>query len=102
MKKQALAVIAGFLFSITFGIIDNGFLVLGMELNPFVDPRMDPVLSGMWGNTFSDFIGAVSGTLVAWAFLKIFKVEPKEYLLAEIIGITIGCLIPIAVYTLFQ
>jgi tetrahydromethanopterin S-methyltransferase subunit E len=102
MKKRALAVIAGFMFSVTFGIIDNGFLVAGMELNPFVDPHMDPILSGMWGNTFSDFVGAVLGTVVSWSFLKIFKVEPKEYLLSEVIGITLGCLVPIALYTLVQ
>ena len=102
MKKRAIAIIAGFLFSIVFGIIDNGFLVLGMNANPFVDPHMDPILSGMWGNTFSDFIGAVLGTAVSWSFLKIFKVEPKEYLLSEVIGITLGCLVPIAFYTLFH
>ncbi len=101
VKKQALAVIAGLLFSVTFGVIDNGFLVMGMAINPFVDPHMDPILSGMWGNTFSDFIGAVLGTFVSWSFLKMFKVEPKEYLLSEVIGITLGCLVPIAVYTLF-
>ena len=102
MKKRAIATIAGFLFSITFGIIDNAFLVAGMDWNPFVDAHTDPLLSGMWGNTFSDFIGAVLGTAVSLAFLKIFKVEPKSYVLSEVIGITLGCLVPIAMYTLFN
>ena len=98
MRKKALSLIAGFLFSFTFGIIDNAFLILGMEGNPFMKPEMDPILSGMWGNTFSDFVGAVSGTLISWAFLKVFKIEPKEYILTEVIGITLGCVVPIAIY----
>jgi len=100
-KEQSLAIVAGLLFSVVFGFIDNAFLVMGMAVNPFVDPHMDPILSGMWGNTFSDFVGAVLGTAVSWGFLRIFKVEPKEYIWSEVIGITLGCLIPIALYTLF-
>ena len=102
MKEKALAVISGLLFSVTFGVIDNLGLMLGMEGNPFLSPSQNPVLSGMWGNTFSDFLGAVLGVAVSRLFLWVFKIEPKEYIWSEVIGITLGCLIPIGAYMLFS
>ena len=95
--KKVVSFFAGMLFMITFGIIDNVFLVFGMDANQFVDPYTNPLLSAMWGNTFSDVIGAVAGVAIAWAFKKLFKVKPSEHLAVEVAGVAVGCLLPIAV-----
>ena len=85
---------------ITFGIVDNAFLFIGMDISPFLNVYTDPMLSAMWGNTFSDLIGAVIGVIIASLFKKMFDVKPSVHLLVEIIGVTVGCLIPIGIYLL--
>ena len=99
MKNKVISFLAGMLFMIVFGFIDNAFLYLGMDINPFLDASQSPMLSAMWGNTFSDVIGAVFGIIIATLFKKFFSVKPSEHLLVEIIGVLIGCLIPIIAYT---
>jgi len=101
MKAKIVSYFAGMLFMITFGIMDNAFLVKGMDwFNPLVDMFSDPKLSAMIGNTISDVIGAVAGVIVSWIFLKLFKVTPSEHILVEILGVVTGCLIPIFIYLL--
>ena len=98
MKDAIYSFFAGTLFMMTFGIIDNGFLILGMDINPFLKPEDDPMLSSMIGNTFSDVIGAFVGVLVTMAFVKFVKINPSKNLFVETIGVTVGCIIPILIY----
>ena len=100
MKKKTLSIISGMLFMMVFGIIDNAGIILGMGINPFITPESDPMLSAMWGNTLSDMMGAIAGVFVLYMFRKMFKTEPSDNLYGEIIGITVGCLIPIIVYVM--
>ena len=101
MKAKLVSFIAGMLFMVTFGIIDNAFLVIGMNsLDSIIPMHNSPILSAMWGNTMSDAIGASLGILVAITFKKLFKVKPSSHVLVELIGVVVGCLIPIAIYTL--
>ncbi len=83
---------------IVFGIVDNAGIVLGMDINPFLTPEADPMLSAMLGNTFSDILGAIAGIIISWGFKRFFKVKPQEHILIELIGVTIGCLIPVGIY----
>ena len=101
MKAKIVSFIAGLIWSVVFGIVDNAFLWLGMDNNPWLPASEDPILSGMYGNLFSDFWGAIIAMLVSYIFLKLLKVKPSEHILIEIIGVTIGCLIPIGIYLLF-
>ena len=97
--EKTISFLAGMLFMVTFGIMDNLFLFVGMDwLNPVVDMFKDPQLSGMLGNTFSDIVGAIAGAGVSYIVLKIFKIKPSEHILVEIAGVTIGCLMPIGIY----
>ena len=101
MKAKIVSFFAGMLFMIVFGFIDNAFLYLGMDINPFLNASQSPMLSAMWGNTFSDVIGAIFGVIIASLFKKLFDVKPSEHLLVEIVGVLIGCLIPIIIYMMF-
>jgi hypothetical protein len=56
----------------------------------------------MWGNTFSDGIGAIAGVVVSYVFLKVFKVKPSDHITVEVVGVLIGCIIPILVYVVSQ
>ena len=101
MKNKILSFVAGIIFMTIFGIVDNAGIVWGMNIfNPMIDMFSDPKLSAMIGNTYSDILGAIAGLIISWGFLKIFKVEPKENIFSELIGVTIGCLIPIGIYIL--
>ena len=102
MKKKIVSFLAGMIFMIVFGIVDNGLLFIGMDINPFADMFKDPQLSAMYGNTFSDVAGAILGVIVAWFFLKVFKVEPSEHISVQVFGVFIGCMIPIIIYMLFR
>jgi hypothetical protein len=83
MKDKAISFFAGMLFMIVFGFIDNLFLIIGMDINPFLDASNSPMLSAMWGNTFSDVIGAIFGVIIASIFKRLFSVKPSEHLLVE-------------------
>ena len=103
MKTKIISFFAGMLFMMVFGIIDNAFLFVGMDwMSPLVNMFKDPQLSAMWGNTFSDGIGAIAGIVVSYVFLKVFKVKPSDHITVEVIGVLIGCLIPILVYIVSQ
>ena len=103
MKAKVISFFAGTIFMVVFGFIDNLFLFVGMDVfSPIVDMFKDPQLSGMLGNTFSDVIGAIAGAVVSYMFLRIFKIKPSEHLMVEIIGVTIGCIIPIGLYILIN
>jgi len=101
-KGKIVSFFAGMIFMMVFGIIDNAFLVVGMDINPFLQPQENPILSGMIGNTFSDAIGAIVGLFVSILFKKLFSVKPSSHLLVEILGVTVGCIIPIICYLFYM
>jgi len=98
MKKKIASFFAGMLFMVIFGIVDNAGIIWGMDINPLLTPEADPMLSAMLGNTFSDILGAIAGIIISWGFMQVFKVKPAEHILIELIGVTIGCLIPVGIY----
>ncbi len=98
MKQKITSFFAGMLFMVVFGVVDNVGIIWGMDINPFLRPQEDPMLSAMLGNTFSDILGALAGLIISWAFMKVFKVKPSEHILIELAGVTIGCLIPVGIY----
>lgn len=89
-KGKIVSFFAGMLFMMVFGIIDNGFLIVGMDMNPFLSPAENPILSGMIGNTFSDVIGAIVGVLVSVLFKRLFAVKPSSHMLIEIAGVKLS------------
>lgn len=79
---------------IVFGFIDNGGLYFGMD-------KLDPILPGDelekagWGNTFSDVLGSFLATFIGSIVRTLSKVEEDPPLIADAIGILIGCILGI-------
>ena len=79
---------------IVFGFIDNGGLYFGMD-------KLDPILPGDelekagWGNTFSDVLGSFLATFIGSIVRKISSVSEDPPLIADSIGIFIGCILGI-------
>jgi len=96
--RKLKQVIVGAVFMTVFGLVDNGFLLLGMEW--FRIP--DATINGMMGNMFSDGIGVIFGFLVSERIAKILGItEDKTTFAQQFSGIVIGCAIPIAIYAMF-
>jgi len=47
-------------------------------------------------------LGSIIGVILAWAFMKTFKVKPSDHILIEVIGISIGCILPIIIYLIIR
>jgi hypothetical protein len=86
---------------IVFGIMDNGIMILaGNSIDDWLKTfGFSTMLAAGIGNTFSDAVGVLSGSLVARMVWKSFgKVEEEEIgsgvlLFGETLGIVIGCII---------
>jgi hypothetical protein len=86
---------------IVFGIMDNGIMILaGNSIDDWLKTfGFSTMLAAGIGNTFSDAVGVLSGSLVARMVWKSFgKVEEEEigsgvFLFGETLGIVIGCII---------
>ena len=86
---------------IVFGIMDNGIMILaGNSIDDWLKTfGLSTMLAAGIGNTFSDAVGVLSGSLVARMVWKSFgKVEEEEigsgvFLFGETLGIVIGCII---------
>lgn len=87
------ALILGMISSIVFGFVDNSGLWFGMDaLNPYL-PEGDLTKAG-YGNGFSNIMGTVIGSIVGKIIFIMYKFD-KGPLYAEVVGITIGCLLGI-------
>lgn len=86
---------------IVFGIMDNGIMVVaGSSIDEYIHQfGFSTMLSAGIGNTFSDAVGVMSGSLVArWVWKSFGKVQEEDigsglFMFGETLGIVIGCLI---------
>lgn len=86
---------------VVFGIMDNGIMVLaGSSIDGYISALgFSTMLSAGLGNTLSDAIGVLSGSLVArWVWKSFGKVTEEDigdgwFLFGETLGIIVGCLI---------
>lgn len=86
---------------VVFGIMDNGIMVIaGSSIDEYISSfGYSTMLSAGIGNTFSDAVGVLSGSLVARMVWKSFgKVTEEDigdgmFLFGETLGIIVGCLI---------
>ena len=86
---------------VVFGIMDNGIMVLsGTAIDDYIKSfGFSTMLAAGIGNTFSDAVGVLSGSIVARMVWKSFgKVTEEDigdgvFLFGETFGIVIGCLI---------
>ena len=98
-SRNFVAVMAGM---IVFGIMDNGIMVIaGTAIDEWLQDSFafSSMFSAGLGNTLSDAVGVLSGSLVARAVYNAFGEVTKEdigentFIAAEVIGIIIGCLL---------
>ena len=104
-KDKMLALYVGASSSFVFGIIDNGVMIVGGDL---IDAKIvalgfDSMTAAGFGNTLSDMVGVACGGMVFQLLRKILGVKGDGTMTQQLIGITIGCLIPVFVkMTLLQ
>ena len=87
-------------FMIVFGIIDNLGLFLGMDfIESYVTSAgYSSMIAAGIGNAFSDMIGALIGGIIATTLYRVLKVkEDSISTLHQVIGVTVGCLIPVII-----
>ena len=97
-SRSFLSVMVGM---VVFGIIDNGIMVLaGSALDEWLKGfGFSTMLAAGIGNTISDAVGVLSGSIVARMVWKSFgKVTETEigdgvFLFGETLGIVVGCII---------
>ena len=95
----------GLVFGIVFGFIDNFGLWFGIaNLEKYMPGGIK--MKAALGNTYSDGIGAIIGTLIAIIVKDSFHIDDntndeKEPLWVNPIGIMLGCLIGIFIGTFF-
>jgi hypothetical protein len=100
-----LSIAVGMASGLVFGFIDNAGLFFGME---YLDPVLSKLQNGHepnvlagYGNTFSDAIGAFLGTFAGKIIEDLAKhSDPtlSDYpIWTEAVGITLGCLLGIAI-----
>jgi len=76
--KKIKPVVAGMSFMLVFGLIDNLFLVIRMDIVDSIIPDIDSIVNGGIGNTISDAIGVIAGATVANILAKVLKVKEDE------------------------
>ena len=99
MRKHIKPFIAGTTFMVVFGLIDNLFLIVGMEWLEAMMPSIDPTINGGIGNTISDAVGVVAGASISTVVSKWLKVSEEDTTFGQqLSGILLGCIIPIVGY----
>tara|TARA_Y100000389_G_C16986462_1_gene282790 strand:- start:4 stop:459 length:456 start_codon:yes stop_codon:yes gene_type:complete len=87
----------GLIFGVIFGFIDNLGLWFGMD-NFTKNIKGGPLLKAGIGNTYSDFIGSIIGTLISSIAMDLFKYDNNSTpIWINTVGIVIGCLLGIFV-----
>ena len=88
-------VIIGITFGVVFGFIDNAGLWIGLDTLSQYMPGGVKIQSAL-GNTYSDFIGSILGTVVSLVAKDMYgNIEENAPVWSNTIGILIGCLLGI-------
>lgn len=84
---------------IIFGLIDNGGLFLGMAAieDYLLTLGYSAKIAAGFGNTFSDSLGAAFGGTISMILYKKLGLEHVHNYSAELLGIIVGCLIPVII-----
>mgnify|MGYP003116433883 CR=1 FL=1 len=97
---------AGASFMVGFGAVDNYGLWAGVEaIEGYVAlnyPTMTISEVGMVGNTFSDLLGVVLGTVLAALIFKLTGAKGEGTAVQAAVGVTVGCLVPLFNSILFR
>ena len=102
--KSIKAFGAGSSFMITFGIIDNLGLFVGMAAveEKLISMGYDSMVAAGLGNTLSDALGVALGSVVAAALLKVLNVKGEGTFAQQFIGVIAGCLLPVGIKMLWM
>ena len=97
--KKLKPFIAGTVFMLIFGFIDNIFVVYGSFFTDLLVDNMDiSINAGLW-NTVSDAVGVIVAASVSSGISQLMGVsEEKTTFIQQLTGVIIGCLIPIIIY----
>jgi hypothetical protein len=91
---------SGASFMVGFGAVDNYGLWAGVEAMESWLMTNFPALSvseiGMVGNTFSDIVGVLLGTVLAMIIFKITGAKGEGTTTQATVGVAVGCLLPLA------
>jgi hypothetical protein len=101
--KHIKPFVAGATFMLMFGIIDNLFLILGMAWLEKLLPTIDPIVNGGIGNTISDAVGVIAGASISSLIARWLQIKEDDTTFTQqLIGIIIGCLLPIVGYLIYM
>ena len=103
MIKYIKPFIAGTVFMLVFGFIDNIFVVYGSFFTEIAVDNIDVAINGGLWNTVSDAFGvivaaSVSSIISKWLGIK----EENTTFTQQLSGVVLGCLIPILIYLIFK
>jgi hypothetical protein len=103
LKKISLFA-AGSTTMLVFGLIDNLGLFMGMEgvEKWVIEQGFDSQVAAGLGNTFSDALGAILGGAVMALVFKLTGVKGEGTTAEQIVGVTVGCLLPVFGKILFM
>lgn len=102
--KKASIFAIGSVTMMVFGMIDNLGLFLGMSgIEDWITKMgFDAQVSAGLGNTFSDVLGAVLGGAVMYLVTKITKRKGEGTAAQQVVGVTVGCLLPVIGKVIFS
>jgi uncharacterized membrane protein len=98
--NKAGIVLSAMIGPLIFGFLDNFGMMIGTDaIEDLVEDT--PVVKSMLGNTFSDGLGALIGSSISSMMRSTTAYDERQIAhwlrpLLELLGIVIGCLIPIA------
>lgn len=91
-------------FMVVFGLIDNLGLFIGMDAieDWIMKIGFDAQVAAGIGNTFSDAVGALFGGIIATGLYKLLKVKGEGTTVQQLVGVVIGCMLPVIVKMLIM
>ena len=86
-------------FMAVFGMIDNLGLFVGMSAIEgwITSMGFDAQVAAGIGNTFSDAVGVMMGGLVSSLLFKLLKVRDAGTFSQNLVGVTVGCMLPVII-----
>ena len=110
LKKVTARMVSVAIAFLVFGIIDNGIMVtVGSSIDATLGQMfsISTMASAGFGNTFSDMVGIILGRYTEKTVHRIiphddtFQISKTKIVVAESVGIVIGCLIGMSPLLLF-